>query len=173
MHRCYVPSIISVFIYLFRTVCHQANATSVPTSSALKNDSLQKFLDSDEYRNRYSDVPSLFSNANDEKYNKYAACLAAMEGIRRIRDLEITSIRRRRSSKNCIRDNREEKRIQSQFIKNSKQIMDLHSLSPKQFTSLSKKLMYDEALKQKVIILSRNCYFSCGSYMNTMITLVR
>lgn len=152
IRRSTMTSLVCVICYLscLLLCCYYVSATTKTNDSPL----WKSFIDSDVYRNIYSDVPTLFSNNNEVKYDRYAACLAATEGLRRIRDCEITSIRNKRRHKkddtSCSFTNRAEKNIQSQFLKNSKQILDFHGITPRSFASLSKKLMYNEELKQKV-----------------------
>lgn len=150
-----VSSIIFVIFYLSWWLCHTVHLVTAASTVSSDNDSWKSFLASDTYKQIYSDVPTLFSDAKDVKYDRYAACLAATEGLRRIRDRDIIAIRKRRAKKepnqsNCL-FTKQEKQIQAQFINNSKRILDMHGMSPREFASLSKKLIYDEDLKQKVI----------------------
>jgi Domain of unknown function (DUF4168) len=98
-------------------------------------------------------VPSLFSGLRDSiMYNRYAACLAATEGLRRIRDQEITREQENRLKK--LQSPRATKRavskIEKKFADTSNRLLSSLGMSPKEYNNLGKKIIGDEALTQKV-----------------------
>jgi len=66
------------------SMSQSAKAASVAGNAGKKFVSWPSFLSS-------LDVPTLFPSANETKYDRYAACLAATEGIRRARDVVASS----------------------------------------------------------------------------------
>ena len=66
------------------SMSRSAKAASVAGNAGKKFVSWPSFLSS-------LDVPTLFPSANETKYDRYAACLAATEGIRRARDVVASS----------------------------------------------------------------------------------
>jgi Domain of unknown function (DUF4168) len=159
---------ISLLSFHQNDVLCGASSSSSSTKANGIDTTATTFLESDEYNQRSyvnsNIVPTIFSSTKDDrKYDQYAACLAATEGLRRIRDQEILSLRHHRhptstttrnknqkNDWNSIRSSKKEKRIQTQFIRNSKHILDYYGMSPQEFTSLSKMIIQNEALKQKV-----------------------
>ena len=91
-------------------------------------------------------VPSVTLNENmDMMYNKYAACLAATEGLRRKRD---TTIQQNLSkSSNCRNNNNN---IMKEYITNASKIIEDMGLSVSDFNSIGRQVCNDPALKQKV-----------------------
>ena len=66
------------------SMSRSTKAASVAGNAGKKFASWPSFLSS-------LDVPTLFPSANETKYDRYAACLAATEGIRRARDVVASS----------------------------------------------------------------------------------
>jgi len=91
-------------------------------------------------------MPSLFG-AGESKYDKYAQCLAATEGLRKMRDNKLNNNRRHRGSSK----DEEEKRIAAEYAMNSSKVMESFGMTVKQFNELGKQVGKNTALKEKVL----------------------
>jgi len=82
-------------------------------------------------------IPSLFSEEDEGamEYDAYAACLAATEGLRRIRDRQrlVDPVAARR-----------------QFVRDSKTVLDTMGMTIEKFNSIGAHVASDEELKEKV-----------------------
>lgn len=102
------------------------------------------------YRRVASDarMPSLFSS-DEAIYDKYAACLAATEGLRRIRDRDMMEDIK---STDLLGGNPTEKeeQITREFLRNSKKVLQLMGLSVEQFNELGQQISRDDRLRERV-----------------------
>ena len=96
-------------------------------------------------------MPSLFDPSENE-YDKYAACLAATEGLRRIRDRNLAS---------DSTDKETQKRIATQYVQNCGKVLRSLGMSIGEFNSLGKEISKNEQLKEKV---SDTCLISSSYY---------
>lgn len=96
-------------------------------------------------------MPSLFSKQEDV-YDRYAACLAATEGLRRIRDrdmlVEVEAQKRGTSRATSLSEI--EKHITAKYVQNSVKVLRALGMPVNQFNELGRLVAKDEDLKQKV-----------------------
>ena len=92
-------------------------------------------------------MPSLFSS-EEETYDRYAACLAATEGLRRLRDRDIMD------ELQGIRDpeqaSQKRRQIATQYVQNSGKVLRALGMTVGQFNELGKQIAQDPKLKEKV-----------------------
>lgn len=98
-----------------------------------------------------SRMPSLFG-AEEAEYNRFAACLAATEGLRRMRD---QSLLERQSAVVADPDSPtlsqdEERKIADQYQANSGRVLRAMGMSVDRFNELGREISRDENLKEKV-----------------------
>ena len=98
-------------------------------------------------------IPSMFQGESDMIYDRYAACLAATEGLRRIRDQTLkspqqNSINDPLLSKRNIREAKE--RVNTVYAENASKIIEAMGMPVSQFNSIGKIVCNDASLKQKV-----------------------
>ena len=105
-------------------------------------------------------MPSLFNFPEEMIYDRYAACLAATEGLRRARDNEMFSKERKMrlffKKKNSIASD-EEKRAEAKYIMNSSKVIKALGLTVSEFDKLGKEVMQDNELKDRVS--NRDCHW--------------
>ena len=98
-----------------------------------------------------STMPSLFSKQEDI-YDRYAACLAATEGLRRIRDrdmlVEVEAQKRGTSRATSLSE--VEKHITARYVQNSIKVLRALGMPVSQFNELGRLIAKDLELKQKV-----------------------
>mmetsp|Transcript_28329 Transcript_28329/g.32370 ORF Transcript_28329/g.32370 Transcript_28329/m.32370 type:complete len:300 (-) Transcript_28329:22-921(-) len=92
-------------------------------------------------------MPSLFGEGED-RYDKYAKCLAATEGLRKMRDTKLNSNRREKSSSS--KDEKEE-RIATEYAMHSAKVLESFGMTVKQFNDLGKQVGKSTDLKEKVL----------------------
>lgn len=85
-------------------------------------------------------MPSLFSG-DESIYDKYAACLAATEGLRRLRDRGLSS---EASDKEAQKD------ITSQYVQNCGKVLKSLGMTISEFNKLGKDISKNEPLKERV-----------------------
>ena len=80
-------------------------------------------------------IPTFFSGEDAREYDTYAACLAATEGLRRIRDRQrlVDPIAARR-----------------QYVRDSKPLLETLGMTIDRFNVVGAQIADDEALKEKV-----------------------
>jgi Domain of unknown function (DUF4168) len=92
-------------------------------------------------------MPSLFG-PEEAQYDRYAACLAATEGLRRIRDKKLGSRRF------FIRDTEEmteaQRRINAEYILHSSKVLEAMGMSVNQFNQWGREVGSNTELKNKV-----------------------
>lgn len=117
-----------------------------------KNDEIDDDDIDDEEDNR---IPTLFRFPEEESFDRYAACLAATEGLRKIRDREISKTKpgfiKGILAGNQEDDSEEAERANSQYIFNSSRIIRALGMTIPQFNQLGREIMADEELKEKVM----------------------
>ena len=86
-------------------------------------------------------MPCLFG-PEEVDFDRYAACLAATEGLRRIRDTQLAD----EQSKNP----EAERHITAQYVQNSGKMLKSLGMSVPRFNELGRRISKDEALKEKV-----------------------
>jgi hypothetical protein len=101
-------------------------------------------------------MPSLFA-PDETVYDKYAACLAATEGLRRIRDREQVQEAASKTNTDSIllvgsstTPTEREQKITRDYVQNSAKVIQAMGLSVKQFNDLGKQISKDERLREKV-----------------------
>jgi Domain of unknown function (DUF4168) len=98
-------------------------------------------------------VPSLFQSEADIVYDRYAACLAATEGLRRIRDQTFQS-----QQQQCTNDPLYNKRnvreamqwANAVYAENASKVVEAMGMPVEEFNSIGKIVCNDATLKQKV-----------------------
>ena len=90
-------------------------------------------------------MPSLFT-PDESEYDRYAACLAATESLRRARDKALQ--KDKRAIGNAATE--EKKRIQAEYVVNSARVLKAMGVSVSQFNQLGRQVNQDEELKEKV-----------------------
>jgi Domain of unknown function (DUF4168) len=98
-------------------------------------------------RDKSSHMPSLFG-PEDAQYDRYAACLAATEGLRKIRDKVISKKSKKFGQKE--EETEDEKRASAQYVVNSEKILQALGMSVGQFNQLGRQVSQDANLKEKV-----------------------
>jgi len=92
-----------------------------------------------------SRMPSLFSS-DEAEYNRFAACLAATEGLRRMRDQALLD--RSRKGSGSAMD--EEHKIAAHYQENSGRVLRAMGMPVDRFNELGREISQDEKLKEKV-----------------------
>jgi hypothetical protein len=92
-------------------------------------------------------MPSLFSS-DDDTYDRYAACLAATEGLRRLRDRDLTDELQGLRDPDQVAQKR--RQIAAQYVQNSSKVLRALGMSVGQFNELGKEIAQDPKLKEKV-----------------------
>lgn len=114
-------------------------------------------------RDKSSYMPSLFG-PEDAQYDRYAACLAATEGLRKIRDKLINKKSKKFSKKE--EETEDEKRASAQYVVNSEKILQALGMSVGQFNQLGRQVNQDENLKEKVSYLNPSAIQDVGTETN-------
>ena len=103
---------------------------------------------------RFSDVdrmPSLFPK-DEDLYDKYAACLAATEGLRRIRDsdmaAEVEALKKGTSRATSLSEVRSH--VTTKYVQNSIKVLRALGMPVGEFNELGRIIATDPELKQKV-----------------------
>ena len=80
-------------------------------------------------------IPTYFTGENAREYDTYAACLAATEGLRRIRDRQrlVDPLAARR-----------------QYVRDTKPLLETLGMKIDRFNAIGAQIASDEALKEKV-----------------------
>jgi hypothetical protein len=111
----------------------------------------------------YVTVPNIFVHEkNCDSLNRFAACLAATEGLRLVRDIDL-------ANHNTILSSREAKRIESQFSKDFTQVLDICGMTENEYKSIESMLRSNEILSKKVRL--QNC--KVCSISQTIFTICR
>jgi hypothetical protein len=101
--------------------------------------------------NEDSRMPSLFEKQED-LYDKYSACLAATEGLRRIRDRdmasEVEALRQGTSKARSVVE--AENQITAKYVQNSIKVLRALGMPVGEFNELGRLVAKDPDLKQKV-----------------------
>ncbi len=92
-------------------------------------------------------MPSMFA-PTESHYDRYAACLAATEGLRRVRDKALVTTSRQRSKKDDLEEDRS--RIHAEYVMNSGKVLKAMGMSISQFNQLGREVSQDPPLKEKV-----------------------
>lgn len=92
-------------------------------------------------------MPSLFTQ-EEETYDRYAACLAATEGLRRLRDRDMTEEVEGIGDPEEVAKKR--KQIAVQYVQNSGKVLRALGMSVGKFNELGKEISRDSKLKEKV-----------------------
>lgn len=98
-------------------------------------------------------IPTLFS-AEDVKYDRYAACLAATEGLRRLRDRQIAEeakpdhVGQRRGSRK--RRQEAKKMAVASYFRDSSSVVEAMGMPVVEFNEIGRVLCQDLTLKQTV-----------------------
>lgn len=100
-------------------------------------------------------MPSLFMKPEEQYLDKYAACLAATEGLRKLRDSAITGTHpaiRHFFLPNSKKDSQQERHRQacSEYVLNSNKVIRALGLSVAQFNQIGRLVSADPVLKEKV-----------------------
>ena len=127
-------------------------------------------------KSRFNVMPTLFVKEEEKQYDTYAACLAATESLRRIRDGKIknkkggTAVAGEDNSwqsmlkpsdagsdpKNVNVSKEEYKRACAEYVLNSSKAIKALGLSVTQFNQLGREVSKNTDLKEKVCISMRN-----------------
>jgi Domain of unknown function (DUF4168) len=101
-------------------------------------------------------MPSLFP-PEETVFDRYAACLAATEGLRRIRDRDLAEEVNLRgfgasspSSSGGSSIYEAERQINLHYVQNSERVLRALGMSVNQFNDLGKQITQDEKLREKV-----------------------
>jgi len=97
-------------------------------------------------------IPTLFHLPDENKYDRYSACLAATEGLRKARDRELSAKKTGLFQKKTPIQQQEEERAHSSYVLNSSKVIRALGLTVPQFNQLGREIMKDEVLKEKVCI---------------------
>ncbi|KAI2501726.1 protein of unknown function (DUF4168) [Fragilaria crotonensis] len=114
---------------------------------SLTNNPLASFSSKDlQIRDLESEtMPSLFG-PEEAQFDRYAACLAATEGLRRIRDKKLGG---RRFLRVTDEPTEAQKRITSEYVVNSSKVLEAMGMSVSQFNQLGRQVGANSELKEK------------------------
>jgi hypothetical protein len=113
-------------------------------------------------------MPSLFTREQGV-YDKYAACLAATEGLRRLRDQDLAqevqqaSISAITSTGGGMGISEAQKQITAQYVQNAGKVLKALGMSINQFNELGRQIAQDNNLKERVSEVKSMRYCSCGA----------
>lgn len=88
-------------------------------------------------------MPSLFQN-DDMIYDRYAACLAATEELRRRRDRIIACVANEKNSKRLLQ------RIETDYARDAAKILQGLQMTVDDFNTIGQSVMSNKVLKRKV-----------------------
>eukprot|EP00560_Eucampia_antarctica_P010100 CAMPEP_0197830154 /NCGR_PEP_ID=MMETSP1437-20131217/6758_1 /TAXON_ID=49252 ORGANISM="Eucampia antarctica, Strain CCMP1452" /NCGR_SAMPLE_ID=MMETSP1437 /ASSEMBLY_ACC=CAM_ASM_001096 /LENGTH=373 /DNA_ID=CAMNT_0043432355 /DNA_START=160 /DNA_END=1281 /DNA_ORIENTATION=- len=150
-----------------------SSACSISTQSETVIDKAENNISTEETERSPEKMPTIFSSSRETKYDTYAACLAATEGLRRNRDSYITKIKNKsavqsadsdsswkslislvnkRKKEEPINENEEEyKRACAQCVLQSTKAIRALGLTVGQFNQIGREIGNDELLKQRVM----------------------
>jgi hypothetical protein len=95
-------------------------------------------------------MPSLFTQEQGV-YDKYAACLAATEGLRRLRDQELAQeVQQTSITGGSMGISEAQKQITTQYVQNAGKVLKALGMSINQFNELGRQIAQDNTLKEKV-----------------------
>jgi hypothetical protein len=90
-------------------------------------------------------MPSLFTQEQGV-YDKYAACLAATEGLRRLRDQDLAQ----EVTGGSMGISQAQKYITARYVQNASKVLKALGMSINQFNELGQQIAQDKSLKEKV-----------------------
>lgn len=148
-------------------------STVVNTSSAIP-DPIKKYAVDAVRDGNFNQMPTIFNRPEEAQYDTYAACLAATESLRRLRDSAIGKIKKSSSAVNAddndtswksylSKDGSQEdgsqtgkdkeilKRAYAEYVLNSSKAINALGLSVTQFNQLGREIRKDKELKEKVM----------------------
>lgn len=98
-------------------------------------------------------MPCLFNLPEELPYDRYAACLAATEGLRRARDVELSAMKKKGGFPFSKEKNQseEEKRTDAKYVVNSGKVIRALGLTIPQFNQLGREVMQNPPLKERVM----------------------
>jgi hypothetical protein len=125
-------------------------------------------------------MPTIFTRPEEAQYDTYAACLAATESLRRLRDSAIGKIKKSSSAVNAdendaswksylsndgaqedgaetSKDKEIFKRAYAEYVLNSSKAINALGLSVTQFNQLGREIRKDKELKEKVCLYVNKC----------------
>jgi hypothetical protein len=143
-----------------------ARVVKVPTRSPTPKEKTPKKL----FETLHEKMPSLFTRDEEKQYDTYAACLAATESLRRMRDnkfknkKELSAVDVEDKSWKSILNpsdsggdkgdehtaEEEYKRACAEYVLNSSKAINALGLSVTQFNQLGREVSKDKSLKEKV-----------------------
>lgn len=128
---------------------------------SLTNNPLASFSSKDlQIRDLESEtMPSLFG-PEEAQFDRYAACLAATEGLRRIRDKKLGG---RRFLRVTDEPTEAQKRITSEYVVNSSKVLEAMGMSVSQFNQLGRQVGANSELKEKVSTNNEPLTLTCLS----------
>jgi len=112
--------------------------------------------------NNVEKMPSVFTEESDKIYDKYAACLAATEGLRRV--LQTTKEKypffstKKQEQKDALQ------RAYKEYLEQSSEVITSLGLSVTEFNQLGKQVNNNSALKEKV--MEQACLYRMASTVN-------
>lgn len=147
-------------------------STVVNTSSAIP-DPIKKYASEAVQDGNFNQMPTIFTRPEEAQYDTYAACLAATESLRRLRDGAIGKIKKSSSAVSADEndaswksylssDQRQEggaetskdkeilKRAYAEYVLHSSKAINALGLSVTQFNQLGREIRKDKELKEKV-----------------------
>jgi Domain of unknown function (DUF4168) len=100
-------------------------------------------------------LPKLFQDTNDTRFDRYAACLAATEGLRRIRDQALLLQQQEQSHNHdnlkTKKNTREAKEWAiAMYVENASKVIEAMGMPVTEFNEIGREVCTDAALKQKV-----------------------
>lgn len=156
------------------------SATTSHTSSSLAiPESIKKYASESVKDEPFNQMPSIFRRPEEAQYDTYAACLAATESLRRIRDSAIGKIKSSSSAVHAdeddgswksylsrdshmgesggaadgdsAKDKEIFKRAYAEYVLNSSKAINALGLTVSQFNQLGREVRKDQELKEKVM----------------------
>lgn len=116
-------------------------------------------------------MPSLFMKPEEYYLDKYAACLAATEGLRKLRDSVTSSYSRSSNPLNAVMglfsDGSERSKYDSryrqacaEFVVNSSKVIRALGLTVAQFNQIGREVSSDPVLKEKVSLVTFSSFIN-------------
>lgn len=156
------------------------NSSAASTSSLAIPESIKKYASESVKDEPFNQMPCIFSRPEEAQYDTYAACLAATESLRRIRDSAIGKIKSSTSAVHADEDDgswksylskesntRDDgtasgsdsakdkeifKRAYAEYVLNSSKAINALGLTVSQFNQLGREVRKDNELKEKVSV---------------------
>jgi len=154
----------SIFVSFFIVGCIASDSKSSTTTEFFSRFSKDNTDPSTSDLTDAQSMPTIFNLPSEQMYDRYAACLAATEGLRRVRDAETgvqpssandfwkgtkSFLFPQKKGASSITDEMKT-RAEAKYIVNSSKVIRALGLTVPQFNQLGREIMNDSWLKERV-----------------------